>query len=185
MRVFLPLILFIPLLAFADEREECQIALVEALSGTVVILSPTGEKAVASAGGMIQPGDLVHTAASAWADLRLCDGTGLRVGEDSRFYYQGADNERESFVSWAFELAKGSLRAAVVGSGTSESVKVRIRTPSASLGVRGTELVIDASDSGTSETELHTLEGEVLMGPRSDFEKMGRVSLDEAVSIDR
>jgi hypothetical protein len=181
MRFFLPLILFIPLLALADEREECQIALVEDLAGTVVLISPAGDKISATSGASIQPGDLVHTAAGSWADLRLCDGTGLRVGESSRFYYQGADNERESFVSWAFELAQGTLRAAVVGDGKSESVKVRIRTPSASLGVRGTELVIDASDSGTSETELHTLEGEVLMGPRSDFEKMGTLRGPELV----
>jgi len=182
MRSLLILILFSSSCALADEREECQIALVEDLAGTADLVNPAGDKSALFAGGSVQPGDLVHTAPGSWCDLRLCDGSGLRVGEDSRFYYQGADNVRESFVSWAFELARGSLRAAVVGNGKSESVKVRVRTRSAALGVRGTELVIEAEEGGRVETALHTLEGEVLMGAREDFESLATLRGSELLS---
>ncbi|MGZ3683697.1 MAG: FecR family protein [Bdellovibrionota bacterium] len=155
------------------EDEICQTALVEDLSGSVSLVSPDGSQKSVAADQALQPGDLLHTEPGAWADLRLCDGTGLRVGEDSKFYFDGAKEEQGGFVSWAFNLVRGSLRAAVVGDGNGDRVKFRVRTTSAALGVRGTEFVVDATDSGKGETTLHTLEGEVLMGPKDDFEKLG------------
>jgi hypothetical protein len=164
-----------PRAALADDRSECEVALVEATSGKVELIGADGHEADLEAGQAVERGDLVSTGAGAWADLRLCDGSGLRVGESSKFYYESAESADDGFLSWAFHLVKGTLRAAVVGEGNGERVKLRVRTPTASLGVRGTELVIDADDSGEGETSLHTLEGEVLMGPASDFDKLGQL----------
>jgi hypothetical protein len=158
-----------------EQREQCQLAIAEDVNGSIDVVSTDGSKAELVKDGAVQPGDLVRTGAGSWADLRLCDGTGLRVGENSKFYYEGADNERESFAAWAFRLVRGSLRAAVVSSGNGDRVKLRVRTASASLGVRGTEFVVDSDDAGDWETSLHTLEGEVLMGPEADFDKLARL----------
>ena len=167
------LFLLAPALAFADERLECQLAIAEEVFKKVDVVTPEGEVSELNVGQAIQPGDLVRTDLGAWVDLRLCDGSGLRVGENSKFYYEGVDRERESFVSWAFRLVRGTLLAAVVGDGQGDRVKLRIRTPSASMGVRGTEFVVDAEDDGDAQTALHTLEGEVLIGAEADFDKMG------------
>lgn len=177
----LPAILFFSLFrvgsVYADDeqRQQCQLAVVEDLAGTADLVSPDGSLSPLTKDAPVQPGDLVRTGADAWADLRLCDGSGLRVGENSKFYYEGADNERESFAAWAFRLVRGSLRAAVVSSETSDRVKLRIRTPSAAMGVRGTEFVVDAEEAGDRGTTLHTMEGEVLMGADSDFDKLGQL----------
>jgi hypothetical protein len=165
--------------AGTEEREQCQLAIVDELEGDVTLLSSDGNSRTLLKDGAIQPGDQLNTAGGAWSDLRLCDGTALRVGENSRFYYEGADNERESFAAWAFRLVSGSLRAAVVSSEGGDRVKLRVRTPSAAMGVRGTEFVAETSDAGNQETQLHTLEGEVLMGPEKDFDKLGTLRGEE------
>src|SRR5256885_703507 len=93
-----------PALADDEQREQCQLAVVEDLSGTAEMVTPDGNRSTLSKDGALQPGDYLYTEENSWADLRLCDGTGLRVGESSKFYYEGADNHRESFSAWAFRL---------------------------------------------------------------------------------
>jgi len=103
--------LFIPLSVRADEREECQLALVEDTGGSVELINPTGDKITVTNGAAVQPGDLVRTAAGLG---RICVSATARAsawGKALASLNQGADNVRESFVAWAFELVKGSLRA--------------------------------------------------------------------------
>jgi hypothetical protein len=154
-------------LAYGTEEEDCQLALLEDLSGSIT-LAAQGGKAEARAGDSLALGDRLETGADSWADLRLCDGSGLRVGENSRFELEAAD-QISSIWSWAFALSRGLLRASVKSEESGGQVKLRVRTPVAALGVRGTEFVVETGEE--SGTSLHTLDGEVLMGSAKDWEK--------------
>jgi len=169
------LLLLLGVRAHASEKEECQIALIEESAGNSIVVSADGKKTEVNEGLTLSLGDLLVTGNDAWVDLRLCDGTGLRVGEKAKFYFEGVGDKGDSLFSWAFSLVRGSLFATVTGDGKGDRVKFRVRTPSAALGVRGTEFVIDADDAPEKETRLHTVEGEVLMGRAGDFDKLGEL----------
>lgn len=165
------LLLFVSGPAFADE--DCSTLLVENAEGASILIPAAGEKRELQIDDTIAEGDAVATGKEAWVDLRLCDGSGLRVGERSKMTFEEALERNEaSFVSWAFDLLKGSLLATVEGDASKERVKMRVRTPTASLGVRGTEFLIDAEDGG--DTTVHTLEGEVLLGTREDYAELAK-----------
>ena len=170
--LFLPFLFSPP--SFASE-EDCSSILVENAEGASIVIPARGEKRELEIDDALSKGDAVATGKEAWVDLRLCDGSGVRVGERSKMTFEEAlDQNEASFVSWAFDLIKGSLLATVEGDDKKERVKMRVRTPSASLGVRGTEFLIEAQEGG--ETTVHTMEGEVLLGRREDFQELAKPS---------
>ncbi len=153
----------------AHASGDCEAIAAEKVEGGAKALGLSGERPL-EAGGFLAKGEAVETGAGAWVDLRLCDGTGLRVGESSRMSFDEALSQNEAgFVGWAFELLRGSMLGVVTGGSKGSEVKLRVRTPTASVGVRGTEFLLEAGDG--EETSLHTMEGEVLLGARDDFEK--------------
>ena len=166
-------------MARADERLECQLLLSEGAKGKVEVESPKGARDTFNEYQQLQPGDSIETGLESTVDLRLCDGSVFRLSENSRLRYSAVDFERVNFASWDFELSRGSLRAIVVGDGKGERAKLRIRTPVAVVGVKGTEFVLDVEDTGGRETALHTLEGEVLFGRAEDYERMAKLRGEE------
>jgi hypothetical protein len=150
--------------------EECDLLPVESEEGASIIVAADGAKSELEVGDALGVGERIATGEGAWVDLRLCDGSGLRIGEHSKLAFEEAARPEEGYVGWAFELIKGSVLAVVQGEEKSERVKMRVRTPSAALGVRGTEFLVETD--ATEGTSLHTTEGEVLMGPASDFGKL-------------
>ncbi len=120
-----------------------------------------GVEESAGAGGTIFPGDRVITDDRSAVFLILNDGSILKVGISSEFKLEEAEvNER--FVSWAFRLLKGSMRALVEKNPNPET-RVRIHSPSGTIGVRGTEFVA-ATDDEAKTTYLYMIEGLVTFG---------------------
>ncbi len=157
----------------AADTSECRIALVEDSGGASIVVTAEGSKAPLENGKPLALGDLLSTGSDAWVDLRLCDGSVLRIGENSRFYFEGVTGDSEDLLSWAFRLVQGSVYAAVTGTNSGQRVKLRVRTVSAALGVRGTEFVVDTD--AEKATTLHTFGGEVLMGGAGDFDKLSEL----------
>lgn len=169
-------LLLLSSLSLASEPDDCSALLVEDAEGASIVIGATGEKTELEIDQSIARGDSVATGREAWVDLRLCDGSGLRVGERTKITFEEALSRNEGgFVAWAFELLKGSLLATVQGDNSPAQVKMRVRTPTAAVGVRGTEFLVDAEDGG--DTVVHTMEGEVLMGKREDYEALGKPGL--------
>lgn len=168
MPLSLLLLVLLPISALA---EDCELIVAENAEGASITIAADGAKAELEIGDGIGTGESIATGKSAWVDLRLCDGSGLRVGESSKFKFETAAKAEEGFTGWAFELIKGSLLALVEGEEKKETVKMRVRTKFASIGVRGTEFLVETDE--TEGTNVHTVEGEVLMGAASDFEPLG------------
>jgi hypothetical protein len=127
--------------AFAQDAGEVKVA-----KGTVHI-ERANQKVAVSAGTRVREQDSVVTGADGSVGITFADSSRLSLGPSSRLTV-----EKFSFNSTthqgAFETAldKGSL-AAVSGKLAKQSPEaMKVRTPAAVLGVRGTEFVVRTGD---------------------------------------
>lgn len=155
---------FSPLPSFASS-EECQTILMEDFGGSVKLHREQESAVPLTSEESLDPGESLTTGEDSWVDLRFCDGSTTRIGENSEYQFESASNDGTDFWQWSMQLVRGSLRAIVEKETDPQKVKVIISTPHASMGVRGTEFVVD---SDNAKTELHTLEGDVLIGAKED-----------------
>jgi hypothetical protein len=88
--------------------------------------------------------------------VQFADGSKLTIGENAkvvidRYVYDPAGSSSEQVVT----LTKGAFRFL---SGSIPKEKVKLQTPTVTIGIRGTELIFDVADDG--ETEMSTVAGE-------------------------
>jgi hypothetical protein len=118
-----------------------------------------------SEGTPVSLGDVVRTGSSGKAQLLFEDETRIVVGPDSSLLIEEAlfptAGTAERFV---INALAGTFRFI---SGQSDSSAYFIRTPTATIGVRGT-IVEGAYDSGSQQTHVVLLEGEVNLCARSE-----------------
>lgn len=120
-----------------------------------------GVEEAAGAGGKLFPGDKVITDSRSAVFIILNDGSVLKVGLSSEFKLEEAELH-DRFLSWAFRLVKGSMRA-LVEKNAEPDTRLRIHTPGGTVGVRGTEFVV-ALDEEEKTTQLFMIEGLVAYG---------------------
>jgi hypothetical protein len=112
------------------------------MAGTAVavlqqsILTSSGQQRVLAEGAPVTTGDVVQTGPNGQAQLLFEDGTRIVVGRNSNLVIETAlfraDRTAERF---AINALRGSFRFI---SGRSASAAYSIRTPTATIGVRGT-----------------------------------------------
>jgi hypothetical protein len=112
-----------------------------AVVGEVRLLGRDGTPRVAERGGELREGDTVVTGANALVQVRLADGGFLSIRADTettleRFAYAGSEDKSASmFVS----LLKGGFRSVTGLIGQLNRAGYRVTTPSATIGIRGTD----------------------------------------------
>lgn len=129
--------------------------------GIAKVKKAIGTEEVAGANGKIFPGDRVITDAKSTVFLMINDGSVIKVGLSSEFKVEQA-KIHDRFMSWAFGLVKGSIRA-LVEKNPNPDVRFQVNTPSGTIGVRGTEFVVAVDDDSKAST-LYTIEGLVSYG---------------------
>ena len=121
---------------------------VKTVHGSVTLVSGQTRRAAVE-GGAVRQGDQIVTGADSSAALALRDGTVVSVGPNSAAYlsyyrFESTTNDGNVTLS----LIKGSLRVVtgLITRAASESgpAKVKVTTPTAVIGVRGTDVVVDA-----------------------------------------
>lgn len=186
LRLFAILWLFLPLLLVSSQglaagATEPVISVAKLQGkGLVRIRRASGVEVTAAAGDKLSAGDKIFTDADSTADLILHDGSLVRVGLNTDYKIEAIQEEKKGLWAWTFEMAKdkasGSIRALVEKSQERGFIKFKVHTPSGTMGVRGTEIIL-TEDNGT--LELVTLHGEALLGPpNADFKNL---SLFESV----
>lgn len=105
----------------------------------------------------------VETQKSAWAQIRFRDDTDFRVGGNSvvvldRFVYDPQKKTGELVLN----VGQGMFRFVT---GTMNKDGYKIHTPSAVIGVRGTDLLIQVSANGS--TRVAVIEGMAVITPRA------------------
>lgn len=170
----LPLVFF---LSFALSAAAESLVNVEAVGGKGAQLKRGGKEATLKAGDQLQFGDEVITDASTNVDLRLEDNSLVRVGVSTKYRLE-KNPQPTSGAAWLNRLQMGVARVLVPkkkDGGT--GVRFQLRTPTGTIGVRGTEFVVNY-DAGAKRTVLKTLEGEVaLAGSDAKFADFSRWTL--------
>lgn len=132
---------------------------ISAMRGEVAIISK-GQRVVARPSVSIHQGDRVDVGSNAWATLKFSDGGSFTLRSGSSFTvdsYQFKADGDGSGDNVLVTLVKGSLRAisGLVAKGNTSNYA--IRTPTATVGVRGTDHdVIVVTEGEDSETEPGT-----------------------------
>jgi hypothetical protein len=123
--------------------------------------------------------EVVETGEESALVVKFSDGSKLTLGENAKIVIDTYVFDPATFTGeQAVTLSKGAFRFL---SGSLPKTSVKISTPAVTIGIRGTELVIDVADDG--ETEMSTLSGEADATDGSG--ETLTVAVDESVVIDR
>ncbi|MCL4767513.1 MAG: FecR domain-containing protein [Hyphomicrobiaceae bacterium] len=140
--------------SWADASAEApEIGTTIAVRNQVMVESEASERRRLLKGGKVHQEEVVETAKAALAEIRLLDDTKLAVGPGARvvldkFVYD--PNAKPGAI--AINLTKGAFRFI---SGSSPSTAYEIRTPTASMGVRGTVFDVYVAPNGETAVLLH------------------------------
>lgn len=98
----------------------------------------------------LEPGDRLETGADGRVDLRLSDGSLITLAADTAFRVEAYRHEEagEAPGLGLFELSKGGFRAVTGALTTRPGHRVEVRTPVATIGVRGTEFTGELNEDG-------------------------------------
>jgi hypothetical protein len=137
MRYLSLLVLLAAPVAWAQSEADCQVGRVVRVVGTVELQRDV-RRLTPFQGLRLCIGDRIATRPASIAELRLRDGSLLTVGKSSELVireyriYRNRPNEAQ------FELGKGAFRS-ITGFITKRAHRYEVRTPVATIGVRGTD----------------------------------------------
>lgn len=119
--------------------------ILKSVRGPVQVLSANGATRLARPGDRVSQSDQIIADAHSAASLVLRDGTALVVGPSSRlelkqFAFDSTTQEGRVLVS----LLRGSLRMVSGLIGQTRPEAVRVDTPTATIGIRGTDFIVIA-----------------------------------------
>lgn len=147
-------------------RRDAAVATVIHVRGEVSRTDQGGQSVRLAAGGTLQTGDVLATAADSNASLRFVDGSRLLVSEQSRItlarlQQYGATGMAETII----RLHEGEVSNRVEPQ-RQPAARYRVETEALNLGVRGTEFRAGVSANGAAQGEV--LQGRVQAGaPRT------------------
>lgn len=119
----------------------------ENASGSVSVTRGTQTRP-AQAGMQLQSGDRIATGPHSYAEIKLRDETGLALGPDGRMRISRFRFDPDTKVgSMLLTVIKGALRVTtgLIGRHTPDAVQVR--TMVGTIGIRGTQFIVEARDS--------------------------------------
>ncbi len=117
---------------------------VKSVLGDVKLQSGTAAPRNAVAGDAVSQVDLIRTGADSGASLVMRDGTAIAVGPSSsldlkEFKFDATTQDGNLLVS----LLRGSLRMVTGAIGKAHPEAVRVETPTAVIGIRGTDFIVE------------------------------------------
>ena len=145
---------FAQLSQVAQSTVASSIGTVEKLSGTVTLTRTDGTSVQASKGTSIFSGDVIKTEADANIGIKFVDETSFSLGESGRMVIDEMiyDPSNNSNSSSSFSVVKGVfsfVSGQVAKSGDDAMV---VKTPVASIGIRGTTVAGKAAAEGSSNS---------------------------------
>ena len=127
--------------------EQPRAGFLKSVEGTVRIIDPAGSSRAATTGDALGAADRIETESGAGASVVLRDGTTMVVGPSSRldlkqFDFNATTREGNIFVA----LLRGSLRMVTGLIGKTHPEAIRVDTQTATIGIRGTDFIVNADD---------------------------------------
>lgn len=131
--------------------------IVERLQGSAQIISNGSQKNVEVKSEVYQ-GDQITTARDAEVLIRMTDGTVFAVRPNSNMYVSEYrfDNKNNDNDSLLIKLVKGGFRSVTGAIGKRNPQKVKFNTPTATIGIRGTDFEVAVLDENKKDAEAGT-----------------------------
>lgn len=131
--------------ATSKSQPEARAGVLKSVRGDVRLLAPDGTTRTARSGDIVAPIDRIVTGPDSGTSVVLRDGTSLIVGPSSRldlkeFHFDSTTQEGGLLVS----LLQGSARMVTGLIGKAHPDAVRVETPTAVIGIRGTDFIVQA-----------------------------------------
>jgi len=152
---------------------------VDAIDGSVQLLDAQGKTRTLKVGDSVQVGETVVTGRDGELHLAMQDGGHLGIRSDTRMRIEQYKAEGGSDDSSIFNLLQGAMRSVTGWIGKHNPRNYSVRTPTATIGVRGTDhetrVIPEGSRDGepgtydkvhAGETELRTQHGTTRVRPR-------------------
>ncbi|MBB3179759.1 FecR domain-containing protein [Variovorax sp. Sphag1AA] len=126
-------------------QPEARAGILKSVRGDVRLLAPDGSTRAGKSGDIVAPIDRIVTGPDSGASVVLRDGTKLVVGPSSRldlkeFHFDSTTQDGGMLVS----LLQGSARMVSGLIGKAHPDAVRVETPTAVIGIRGTDFIVQA-----------------------------------------
>lgn len=152
--------------ATETELDEEKLVIVEKITGVgqALATSKAGDEWKLEVGDVLEVGDKVEVEEGTVLDLKLADGSMLRLAPQSHFVVSAIERPRAGWLEWTFRLISGAVSGLIRDNeAQSSDVKLRILSTRAQMGVRGTEFTFGI-DQESDEAVLETHTGEVVFG---------------------
>jgi hypothetical protein len=172
--------------AWADASDASALAgEIVVVQGKVMIRSEkdgpgSGVSRVAEAGGAVYPDDVVNTSSESKIKILLKDKSIIDLGPSSLFkvdHFDGAQGTTGRKVD--LSMAYGTMRTAVTQKLTGTG-RFKVHTPSATMGVRGTEFVVQSDlqpdNKSQNTTQVTVLQGAVAVASHEPTSAAGNTS---------
>lgn len=142
------------------------------VKGDVQIVSESGESVSAKALDELDTGAMIKTGSGSYAKLIMKDDTVFQLGPNSDFSLDQFEFKTKNERTATYSLAKGQLRSWFVHKAPDKTLN--IKTPTASMGIRGTEILTDVySDTeGNSKTDIALVRGKLEVASAALGEKI-------------
>ena len=153
---------------------------VDLLSGTVTVTTLKGAPREMTVGMALQAGDTIKTAEESEAHANMADGAYLAIRENSIIKISAYEaNGNRDDKSW-IDLVTGSLRTVTGWIAKTRPKGYRINTPTATVGVRGTdhEVIYFRAEDAETEAEAGT-HNVVYEGETTLATAQGRVNITQ------
>ncbi|SEA75163.1 FecR domain-containing protein [Variovorax sp. YR216] len=129
----------------AKPQPEARAGVLKSVRGDVRLLAPDGSTRTGKSGDIVAPIDRIVTGPDSGASVVLRDGTKLVVGPSSRldlkeFHFDSTTQDGGMLLS----LLQGSARMVTGLIGKTHTDAVRVETPTAVIGIRGTDFIVQA-----------------------------------------
>lgn len=142
-------------------------ATVAASEGTVVVVRPDGKKRIVETGSQVHSGDAIQTEQGSSAKLRFSDGSEVAVRPATtlvvqQYAYHPTQPAKDSFV---LELVRGGLRQISGLLSKRNQEAYRLRSGSATIGIRGTDFTARVCQGDCAALEKEKSAQAVLSNP--------------------
>ena len=144
--------------AFSAAAEAAPVARIEFTSGPVTTAGPGAKPRVVGKGSVLEGGETIETGVNGRAQLRFTDGAYMSLQPQTAFRVDDYrwDGQTDGSEKGFFSLLKGGLRTITGAIGRSNRSTYQVTTATATIGIRGTEYLLQATNSDT----LHVGGGE-------------------------
>ncbi len=133
-----------------------EIGVAERLNGTVTVTPAGGQARPLSQNDAVREGDLVATEANSEVLIKLRDDTTLALRQQSQMRLAEFRFEKGSTDSFVGNLLKGSVRKVSGLIAKAQPRNVRLTTPTATVGIRGTDFEVMIVDEESERTRAGT-----------------------------